>query len=191
MVTISSRKSSKKGLATTRLYLQKGLEIKAKLQKHSVDFKISCLDLRKVGDEWKFQIPEFIMDVTEQCEGLFKMEALSGQKSMTNPVADKYRLDIDGVVDKDNNSMVLSMALLQFSFPHQMDVYDVLSNDLMAIVKWLRILHSKTTVTNFDVVHPDILIFIKQVDIEFQVRQNFAVVNERCQIWNFKSVAFC
>ena len=52
-----------------------------------------------------------------------------------------------------------------------MDVYDVLSNDLMAIVKWLRILHSKTT-TNFDVVHPDILIFIKQVDIEFQVRQN-------------------
>ena len=76
---------------------------------------------------------------------------------------------VDGLVDKDNTAVVVSMALFEFHFPHQMDVHDVLSQDLMAIIKWLRILHGKVS-TNFDIVHPDILFFIKQVNIEFQVQ---------------------
>ena len=54
----------------------------------------------KVGDEWKFQVPELIVDVVDKCKKLFKLESLSVQKSLTNPFAHKFRLDIDGVVDK-------------------------------------------------------------------------------------------
>ena len=115
-----------------------------------------------------FQVPELTVDVIDECKKLFKLESLSVQKSLTNPLAHKFRLDIDGVVDKDNTSVVVSMALLQFNFLHQMDVHNVVSNDLLALVKWLRILHGKNT-NNFDIVHPDVLIFIRQVDIEFQV----------------------
>ena len=164
-----SRKNRQKNIATTtRLVLQKGLELKAKLKKHVLKLKLSAFDWRKVGEEWKFQVPDLSIDVVDECKKLFKLESLSLQKSMTNPLAGKFRMDMDGVMDKDNTSMVVSMALLQLNFPHQMDVHDVLSNDMMGIVKWLRILHG-TNSSNFDTVHPDILIFIRQLDIEFQV----------------------
>lgn len=165
----TSRRKNKKAAATLRLVMQKGLELKLKLQKHALKLKFSSFDWRKVGDEWKVQIPDLTVDVIDQCKQLINFEALAVQKSMTNPLAHKFRLDIDGVMDKDNTSIVASMAALQFNFIHQMDVYDVLSNDLMAIVKWLRLVHG-TRSNNFDIVHPDILIFIRQLDIEFQVR---------------------
>ena len=82
-------------------------------------------------------MPELTGDVIDECKKLFKLESLSVQKSLTNPLAHKFRLDIDGVVDKDNTSVVVSMALLQFNFLHQMDVHNVVSNDLLALVKWL------------------------------------------------------
>jgi hypothetical protein len=107
--------------------------------------------------------------VIGECQTLFKIENLSVQKSTRNPLADKFRLDIDGLVDKDNTAIVISLALVAFSFPHQMDVHHVLSTELMAICKWLRILHGGKKAINFDVVHPDLLIFVKQVNIEFQV----------------------
>ena len=54
----------------------------------------------------------------------------------------------------------------------------------MAIVKWLRILHGNQA-TNFDIVHPDVLIFIRQVEIEFQddpfevcLRDNFELLED-------------
>lgn len=172
MMTTSRRSKNKKAVATLRLVMQKGLELKAQLQKHALRIKLSSFDWRKVGDEWKFQIPDLTVDVIDECKKLIKFEALAVQKSMTNPLAHKFRLDIDGVMDKDNTSIVASMALLQFNFIHQMDVYDVLSNDLMAIVKWLRLVHG-TRSNNFDIVHPDVLIFIRQLDIEFQVFLNY------------------
>lgn len=163
-----SRKSSKKGMSTTRILLQKGLELKAKLQNQNIVIKMSSFDMRKVGEEFKLQVPDLVLDVVGQCENLFKLESVSVQKSLTNPLAGKFRMDIDGLVDKDNTAVVLSMALLEFNFPHEMDVYDVISNELLAVVKWLRILHGLTG-TNFDNVHPDLLIFIRKVNIEFQV----------------------
>ena len=45
-------------------------------------------------------MPELIVDVVDKCKKLFKLESLSVQKSLTNPFAHKFRLDIDGVVDK-------------------------------------------------------------------------------------------
>ena len=120
MRMITKSRKTLKGVATTRLYLQKGLELKAKLQKHDLAIRINSFDLRKVGDEWKFQIPELNIDVLEECNQLFKIESLSVQKSLSNPVADKYRMDIDGVVDKDNTSIVACMTLLQFNFLDQM-----------------------------------------------------------------------
>ena len=59
------------------------------------------------------QVPEVTVDVIDECKKLFKLESLSVQKCLTNPLAHKFRLDIDGVVDKDNTSIVTSMALLQ------------------------------------------------------------------------------
>ena len=58
-------------------------------------------------------MPELTVDVIDECKKLFKLESLSVQKCLTNPLAHKFRLDIDGVVDKDNTSIVTSMALLQ------------------------------------------------------------------------------
>ena len=58
-------------------------------------------------------MPEVTVDVIDECKKLFKLESLSVQKCLTNPLAHKFRLDIDGVVDKDNTSIVTSMALLQ------------------------------------------------------------------------------
>ena len=96
-----SRKSSK-GLMTTSIVLQKGILIRAKLQNHVFDFKVNNFDMRKVGEEWKLLIPEFVVDVVNECTGLFKLESLLVQKSMTNPLNDKYRMEIDGLVDKEN-----------------------------------------------------------------------------------------
>ena len=152
---------------TTRILLQKGCLLKAQLQTHGLDVKLDSFDMRKVGEEWKLLIPNLVADVVQECNGLFTCQNLLIQKSMTNPLAGKFRLEIDGLVDKDNTAIVASMALFQFNFPYQMDIYDLLSQDLMALVKWLRILHGKAA-TNFDIVHPDILFFIKQVNIEFQ-----------------------
>ena len=104
---------------------------------------------------------------------------------MTNSIAGKFRLEIDGLVDKDNTAIVASMALFQFNFPYQMEIYDLISQDLMALVKWLRILHGKAT-TNFDIVHPDILFFIKQVNIEFQGKYRVSymdVINFKELLW--------
>ena len=88
-----SRKSSK-GLMTTRLVLQKGCLLKAKLQKHLLDIKVNHFDMRKVGEEWKLVIPDIVVDVVQECIGLFKLENLLVQKSMTNPLADKFRMEI-------------------------------------------------------------------------------------------------
>ena len=56
MMMTKSRSKNKKAVATTRLVLQKGLEMKAKLQKHALKVRINSFDMRKVGDEWKFQV---------------------------------------------------------------------------------------------------------------------------------------
>ena len=87
---------------TTSIVLQKGILIRAKLQNHVFDFKVNNFDMRKVGEEWKLLIPEFVVDVVNECSGLFKLESLLVQKSMTNPLNDKYRMEIDGLVDKEN-----------------------------------------------------------------------------------------
>lgn len=178
-----SRKSSK-GVMTTRILLQKGCLLKAQLQTHGLDVKLDSFDMRKVGEEWKLLIPNLVVDVVQECNGLFTCQNLLIQKAMTNPLAGKFRLEIDGLVDKDNTAIVASMALFQFNFPYQMDIYDLLSQDLMALVKWLRILHGKAAI-NFDIVHPDILFFIKQVNIEFQddpfevcLRDNFELLED-------------
>ena len=42
-----SRSKNKTTYATTRLVLQKGLEIKAQLQKHALRVKLSSVDMRK------------------------------------------------------------------------------------------------------------------------------------------------
>ncbi len=186
MVSSSRRPKRNKNVATTtRVLLQKGLDLNLKLAKHALEIKMCAFDWRKVGEEWKCQIPELVVNVIDECKKLFLVESLSLQKARTNPLADKYRADIDGVVDKDNPSLLLSMAVLQFNFQHQMDVHDVISNDLMAIFKWLKKLHGKSSGANFDVVHPDLLIFIRQLDIEFQddpfevcLRDNFELLED-------------
>lgn len=165
---MTTSRKNKKTVATTRLLLQKGLEIKAKLQKHKLCLKLSSFDYRKVGEEWKLQIPDLSLDILDKCSKLVQFESLSVQKSLSNPLADKFRLEIDGVVDKSNTSILISINLLQFNFRHQVDVHNVISNDFMTLVKWLRILHGQKS-NNFDIVHPDLLIFIRQFDIEFQV----------------------
>jgi hypothetical protein len=66
----------------------------------------------------------------------------------------------------------------------------VVSNDFLALVKWLRVLHGKNS-NNFDIVHPDLLIFIRQVEVEFQddpfevcLRDNFELLEDE----HFESV---
>ena len=47
MMLTKSRSKNKTTYATTRLVLQKGLEIKAQLQKHALRVKLSSVDMRK------------------------------------------------------------------------------------------------------------------------------------------------
>ena len=65
-----SRKSSK-GVMTTRILLQKGCLLKAQLQTHGLDVKLDSFDMRKVGEEWKLLIPNLVVDVVQECNGLF------------------------------------------------------------------------------------------------------------------------
>ena len=53
---VKIRSKNKKAVATTRLVMQKGLEIKAQLQKYALKVKLSSFDMRKVGEEWKLQV---------------------------------------------------------------------------------------------------------------------------------------
>ena len=79
---------------TTRILLQKGCLLKAQLQTHGLDVKLDSFDMRKVGEEWKLLIPNLVVDVVQECNGLFTCQNLLIQKSMTNPLAGKFRLEI-------------------------------------------------------------------------------------------------
>ncbi len=176
--------SKKRLKQTRRLLFSKGIEVQATLQRHTLLFSLTSFDVRINGDEWKVLMPDLVMDVDGLCRKMVKLESGVAQKMHSNPLAEKFRSEIEGLVDKDNTTIVISLALLEFNFPHQLDVHNILSNDLLGIIKWLRILHGKRG-TNFDVVHPDVLFFVKQINIEFQddpfevaLRDNFELLED-------------
>ena len=161
-----------------QLRLECGLHLVTKLQqKHTLT--ISCsksLLLNKyTNSDWKLNIPK----VTINKEGLMQQgdlirfdDLMIMRTTGAHELAKQYRSDIDGLVLEVNpQSLIISVAVVEFSFPHEIDVHDLFTAEFLAVFKWLKILHVGND--NADSLmqqklHPDIMIFVKHVCVEFQ-----------------------
>ena len=167
-----------------------GFDISTKLQSQTVN--VCCQKTltfnRYTKENWKLNMPRMTINVDEltQPGDLVRLDdILIIGTTGAHQLAKQYRGEIDNLEQKVNSkSIIISMAHCEFAFPHQVNIHNLFSDEFLGIYKWLKIIHNKSG-TEWDKIHPDILVFIKQISVEFQddpfevqLRDNFELLED-------------
>jgi hypothetical protein len=49
----------------------------------------------------------------------------------SHPLSKRHRADIEGCVNRENSSIVVSMMVCHFKFPHEVDVHRIVSTEFL------------------------------------------------------------
>ena len=173
-----------------QIKFEHGLDLNTKLQSQTIN--MSCPKTltfnRYTKDDWKLNIPKLTINVdglTQPGDLIRLDDVLVIRTTGAHQLAKQYRAEIDNLVQQVNpKSIIISMGLCEIAFPHQTNIHNLFSNEILGIYKWLKVLHNKSG-TEWEKIHPDVLIFLKQVCVEFQddpfevqLRDNFELLED-------------
>ena len=181
---------STNALVKLQLKFDHGMDIATKLQNNTINIccSKSLTFNRYTQDDWKLNAPR----VTINVDGLFQPgdllrfdDVLLIRTRGAHQLAKQYRANADGLEQEVNpKSIIVSMGLCEVAFPHQSNIHNLYSNELLGIYKWLKLVHNDSA-TEWEKIHPDVLIFMKQVCVEFQddpfevqLRDNFELLED-------------
>ena len=177
-------------LEKLQVKFENGFDLSTKLQTHTLS--IGChkgLTLNKyTREDWKLNIPKLTINVDGMVQpgDLIRFDdILVIRTTGAHQLAKQYRAAIDNLEqDVNSKSLIISIGLCEIAFPHQTNMHDLFSNEILGIYKWLKIIHNKSG-TDWEKIHPDILIFLKQLCVEFQddpfevqLRDNFELLED-------------
>ena len=180
------------GNSESRLHVKfdHGFDLSTKLQSQTINigsYKTLTFS-RYTSEDWKFNVPRLTINVeglTQPGDLIRFDDILIIRTTGAHQLAKQYRSEIDNLEQEVNpKSLIISMGLCEIAFPHQTNVHNLFSNEFLGVYKWLKILHNQSG-TDWEKIHPDILIFLKQVCVEFQddpfevqLRDNFELLED-------------
>ncbi len=56
---------------------------------------------------------------------------LTVEKVPSHPLAKRHRADIEGCINPDNSAIVVSILVVEFKFPHEVDVHRIVSTEFL------------------------------------------------------------
>ena len=186
----SSERKSKTSDSKFHIKFDHGFDLSTKLQSQTIN--ICCSKTlafsQYTSEDWKFNIPRLTINVdgyTQPGDLIRFDEIMIIRTTGAHQLAKQYRSEIDNLEQEVNpKSIIVSMGLCEIAFPHQTDIHNIFSHEFLGVFKWLKILHNKAG-ADWDKIHPDILIFLKQVCVEFQddpfevqLRDNFELLED-------------
>ena len=171
------------------LTLEKGANVTAKLQTSTVQLALNQFDFNKYqAGYWKVDLPNFevrMLHADATSDLLLSVHEILVIKTLnSHSLVKKFRQEVEGLEMSDNKTVLISMKSCELSYPPELNVHSLFSGEFLGVFKWLKVLHNRSG-TEWDKIHPDVWVSVKQLSVEFQddpfevcLRDNFELLED-------------